>query len=74
MNKDAIAKVPLITLVLARKRTHEMQAEIWDMLVNFTKDTGLVVSSIDVSHMETFVVGDPHKSYRDYEVQVNVVL
>ena len=66
MSKDAICEV--------RKRKHEIQAELWQMLNKFTEETGLIVSSIDVSHMETFVVGDLHKNHGAYEVQVNVTV
>ena len=66
MSKDAICE--------ARIRKHELQAKLWDMLVKFTNDTGLVVSSIDVFPVETTSHGDSHEMYGTYEVQVNVIV
>jgi len=66
MSKEAI--------VAARKHKHEIQAELWGMLVKFTEDTGLVVSSIDVFPVETTSHGDSDRMYGTYEVQVNVTV
>ena len=66
MSKDAIIEV--------RKRKHELQAEIWQMLDKFTEDTGLVVSSIDVSSVETTYLGDSVRTYGAHHVQVNVTV
>ena len=66
MSKDAIIE--------ARKRKHELQAELWNMLITFTNDTGLVVSSIDVCPVETTSHGDSDRMYGTYEVEVNVTV
>ncbi len=63
-----------VAIIEARKRKHEIQAELWQMLVKFTEETGLVVSSTDVSSVETTSVGDSYRKYGAYEVQVNVTV
>ncbi len=66
MSKEAIVE--------ARKYKHEIQAELWGMLVKFTEDTGLVISSIDVSPVETTSHGDSGRVYGGYDIQVNVTV